>query len=210
MDCDDVFDVLVNDGSIGINLKGKDNGLGAYIESFYRTPHGYMLPAEKSQQLLIGDIIHSINDEIVRQVNLTQIHDLITHSSRPLKLSFVRPKYNLESSNPVAGIIRDPKKLPFVDQYLLQNCTRADAAFIASKIMLFNHIDLILENVEYAELSTEDWTLVAATCFTSEVWESIRIDGTLPFRPDAANTCESLRELRLWLETDLLSSFVSL
>lgn len=216
------IEILVNDGSIGINLKATENGVGAYIESFYRTPHGYILPAERSQQVHVGDIIYSINDESVRSIKLSSIHELITHATRPLKLTFIRPTYHLEPVNPMTNIVRDTKKLPFIDQYLLNNCAKSEASLIANKIMLFNRCDIIIDNFNDANLSSDDLTNILVSFYNSELLQNsvnnsgINSDKCNPAPPiPPANTCtdharvhSALMDLRSWLEADLLANFI--
>eukprot|EP01035_Chromulina_nebulosa_P021974 gene21974-28447_t len=217
------IEILVNDGSIGINLKATENGVGAYIESFYRTPHGYILPAERSQQVHVGDIIYSINDESVRSIKLSSIHELITHATRPLKLTFIRPTFHLEPVNPMTNIVRDTKKLPFIDQYLLNNCSKAEASLIANKIMLFNRCDIIIDNFNDANLSSDDLANILVSFYNSELLQQNSVNNSgsnwdkynppPPIPP--ANTCtdharvhSALMDLRSWLEADLLANFI--
>lgn len=215
------IDILVNDGSIGINLKATENGVGAYIESFYRTPHGYILPAERSQQVQVGDIIYSINDETVRSMKLSSIHDSITHATRPLKLTFIRPAFHLEPINPITNIVRDTKKLPFIDQYLLNKCSKAEASVIANKIMLFNRCDIIIDNFNDASFSSDDLANVLCSFYNSELLQNSISNSanngnkcnSPPIQPaitciDHARVHSALMDLRSWLEADLLANFI--
>ena len=219
---ENLIDILVSDGSIGINLKGRENGIGAYIESFYRTPHGYTLPAERSQQVQIGDVIYGINDESVRCINLSSIHDLITHATRPLKLTFARPAFHLEPVNPIAKIVRDVKKLPFIDQYLLQNCSKAEASSFANEIMLFNRCDLVLENFDDAILSSEDLAVILNSFYNSDqlrnvinnsgnngsILNALLIQPAIGCSTDPTQIHSCITGLRSWLEADLLANFI--
>jgi len=225
MEFSEVHSIVVHDGSIGINLKAKESGIGAYIETFYRTPHGYMLPAEKSGVLSIGDIIHSVNDESVLFVTLNEIHKMITSASRPLSLAFKRPELKLEGDRLLSTLTRDPKKLTFIDQYLLQNCNKINASVTAKKIIRFNYCEVVLESLSSIVLSLDDWKLVLKSCYDSEfggiVNQLDEIDSSLspPLPPsnisldlnenEYSQLCAaSLTELKNWLEKDLMATFV--
>lgn len=64
-------------GAIGVNLLSTKAGIGAFVDSFYRSEAGHVLPAEASKVVEIGDLIVAVNGFNTRTLSLSQISQKI-------------------------------------------------------------------------------------------------------------------------------------
>jgi hypothetical protein len=87
---------LTDDGPIGVQFSNSPDDVCLVVEGFTKGDEGFILQAERSQLISIGDLLVSINDTTVlgergsgRRRALSLFENV--GSMRPLKLGFVRP-----------------------------------------------------------------------------------------------------------------------
>jgi hypothetical protein len=105
---------------------------GAYVDSFHRPPDNSILPAEQSRYIKLGylfpclirspflilfrDLVLEINGEDVSNLSLSELPKVIERAKRPVTIKFERGNMEME----LADVARDPRKLPWFMQYLLE------------------------------------------------------------------------------------------
>lgn len=92
---DNVKELVLFGGPLGINLKSCLGNQGAYIDSFYKTAYA---------GVNVGDLLCSINEKDVRTMRIEEIRWLIKNSKQPISLKFQSvfdywPKNTAEGSN---------------------------------------------------------------------------------------------------------------
>jgi hypothetical protein len=153
-----MINICITKGSLGVNLQSVRDTNGAYIDSFYRSKDGALLPAEESHLLRAGDRIHSINGAYLEFSKINDIYKSISNSSYPINVKFRRLRPIDGRPLSLLCLIRDPHNFVFIDQFLskYEKDTKIPAADArkgdvttysfdtASKILLLNMIDLVM------------------------------------------------------------------
>lgn len=76
--------------TFGVSLKTCLGGRGAYVDSYYRADPGTPLKAEIDHIVLPGDILQSINEEVIADYTVDVIYTRLSTLSRPIELQFLR------------------------------------------------------------------------------------------------------------------------
>ena len=87
---------FLNEGDLGILFKTSNDNLGLVVSGFVEGSDGIVLAAERSGDVMLGDLLTHINDEIVIKPDgdgLTLAMGLLESSAiaRPLSLTFAEP-----------------------------------------------------------------------------------------------------------------------
>jgi hypothetical protein len=138
-------------GPIGINLQTTRAGLGTYVDSFHRvSSDDSLLPAELSGYIKLGDVMLEINGGDVSQLALKDIPRILGAAKRPVAIKFERAVMNLT----FADTVRDPRKLPWLMQFLVDTHGIEAAITDQAKVYLWLECDQYVHN--FSILSEKD------------------------------------------------------
>ena len=163
--------VTLTEGPLGVNLQSAEGGRGAFIESFYRGRGGSRHEAERSEKISIGDRVLCIAEEYVFLCELSDIHTKLLQAERPTTVRFLKSRHSLSTLS-VQDIATDPRATVWVESYLQDYCSSADAAtfrlqlqFLADSQRILSY-DWIARNEcpQHARHSPAQRTALAALC----------------------------------------------
>ena len=144
------YEATFGAGSIGINLQTTRTGFGSYVDSFRPGEGGTQLPAEMSGYIKLGDVLVEVNKEDVSQMPLEDIPRVLERAKRPITIKFERRITTLNFSD----VARDPRKLPWFMQFLVETQGIEEAAADQAKLMLWLECDQFVQN--FSILSDKD------------------------------------------------------
>ena len=133
--------VTVNDELLGINLQSQRNNCGAFIESFYRSNDGMLFEVERTGEVCVGDVVHSVDGELLSQCDLHDIHARLLSSARPMTIVFRRFKLDILSIH----LAEDSRVSEWLHMYLTLYFTMEDADHWKQKINSKAAIDVIID-----------------------------------------------------------------
>lgn len=133
--------VVVNDELLGINLQSQRNNCGAFIESFYRSNEGMLFEVERTGEVRVGDVVHSVEGQLLSHCDLHDIHARLLSSARPMTIVFRRYKLDMLSIH----LAEDSRVGEWLHMYLSLYFTMEDADHWKQKINSKAAIDVIID-----------------------------------------------------------------
>lgn len=133
--------VAVNDELLGVNLQSQRNNCGAFIESFYRSNEGMLFEVERTGEVCVGDVVHSVEGELLCHCDLHVIHARLLSSARPMSIVFRRYKLDMPSIH----LAEDSRVGEWLHMYLSLYFTTEDADHWKQKINSKAAIDVIID-----------------------------------------------------------------